>query len=354
MQTRLHDHRPHRPSSIVAAAAVTAAVLTTAGCTTPRFEGRAESEQTVSDCERAYYAAVDAETSLTGPFVLQSLAAADAATQWLDVAVDCPSRFGEGVTNAVRLTSRYATAGIGADDGTNDTDDAAAIATADIWPSLTAARDAADPSASSASASDDTTGTAAAIPASALAAMALAEDRAGFILQIMAARGDGDVTLAMSDAHHTAGERLFSLSGLAIDDDPRLKTYDASALLDHPSTLVDPATGLSAPALAVVEMNCAREEIAAVDPSGDDADSGTADTAGTATDGTATDDTATDDTATGASDADGTATDDSGATASSSADAARTTRRALAELIASRLRLAFDHGYPMFDEALFA
>ena len=344
MQTRLHGHRPHRPSSIVAAAVAAAAVLATAGCATPRFEGRAESEQVVSDCERAYYAAADAETSLAGPFVLRSLTAADAAAQWLDVAVDCPSRFGEGVTNAVRLTSRYATAGIGADDGTNDTDDAAAIATADIWPSLTAARDAADPAASSASASDDTTGTAAAIPATALAAMALAEDRAGFILQIMAARGDGDVTLAMSDAHRTAGERLFSLSGLAIDDDPRLKTYDTSALLDHPSTLVDPATGLSAPALAVVEMNCAREEIAAVDLSGDDADSGTADTAGTATDGTAT----------GASGTDGTAADDSDATASSSADAARTIRRALAELIASRLRLAFGHGYPMFDEALFA
>ena len=66
MQTRLHDHRPHRPSSIVAAAVAAAAVLATAGCATPRFEGRAESEQVVSDCERAYYAA------------------ADAAAQWLD------------------------------------------------------------------------------------------------------------------------------------------------------------------------------------------------------------------------------------------------------------------------------
>ena len=318
----------------------------------PRIEGRAESERVVSDCERAYYAAAALEAALPHPFVLRSLTAADAAAQWLDVAVDCPSRFGEGVTNAARLISRYAA---------GDTDDTALIAATDVWSSLTGdASGTAEPADSSASASDDdtaaasdagespsdadasadTTDTITGMPTASLAAMALAEDRAGFILQIMAARGDGGVTLTMSDAHHAAGERLFSLSALADTDDPRLKTYDASALLDHPSTLIDPATGLNAPALAVVEMNCAREEIAAVEPSDD-------------TGNESDDESATAGTATGGSGAAGTAADGSGAAASPSADTARTMRRALADLIAARLRLAFAHGYPMFDEALF-
>ncbi|RSX58892.1 hypothetical protein [Bifidobacterium samirii] len=349
MQTRLPGHRPHHPSSIVAAAAVAAVVLATAGCATPRFEGRAESERTVSDCERAYYAAADLEAALSHPFVLRSLAAADAAAQWLDVAVDCPSRFGEGVVNAARLASRYELADVGGgDDG--DDDAAAAIADLDAWSSL------AGEGASVADDTDDNYADAA-IPAASLTAMALAEDRAGFILQIMAARGDGGVTLAMSDAHRTVGERLFSLSGLAAADDPRLKTYDASALLDHPSTLVDPATGLDAPALAVVEMNCAREEIAAVEPSGGNSDSnseavgtasGESDTTGM-TDGTHAGSESSDSAVSTAQ----TETGSSNAAASSSADRTRTSRRALAGLIADRLRLAFDHSYPMFDAALF-
>ena len=202
MQTRLPGHRPHRPSSTVAAALVASAVLTTAGCAMPRIEGRAESERVVSDCERAYYAAAALEAALPHPFVLRSLTAADAAAQWLDVAVDCPSRFGEGVTNAARLISRYAA---------GDTDDTALIAATDVWSSLTGdASGTAEPADSSASASDDdtaaasdagespsdadasadTTDTITGMPTASLAAMALAEDRAGFILQIMAARGD--------------------------------------------------------------------------------------------------------------------------------------------------------------------
>ena len=94
-----------------------------------------------------------------------------------------------------------------------------------------------------------------------LATAAQAEDRAGFAMEVLAARNNGHATLDISDRHKTTSQRFASFSG-TIDD--RRKTYEATALLAHPDTMLDSATGLTAPTDATIEMNCARSEITAI------------------------------------------------------------------------------------------
>lgn len=94
-----------------------------------------------------------------------------------------------------------------------------------------------------------------------LATAAQAEDRAGFAMEVLAARNSGHATLDISDRHKTTSQRFASFSD-TIDD--RRKTYEATALLAHPDTMLDSATGLTAPTDATIEMNCARSEITAI------------------------------------------------------------------------------------------
>ena len=55
--------------------------------------------------------------------------------------------------------------------------------------------------------------------------MSLAEDRAGFVMEVLAARDTPGATLSRSDRHKTAGQLLFTASGLSRD--PREKVYDS-------------------------------------------------------------------------------------------------------------------------------
>ena len=144
------------------------------------------------------------------------------------------------------------------------------------------------------------------IDADSICTMAQAEDEAGFATQVLAARSVGSVTLDVSDRHKATSQRLVSFSG---QNDNRGKTYDAADLLAHSDTTVDDANGISAPASAIIEMNCARIEITAV----------------------------------------------AGSTASqSTSEQSRSeTLAVLSSLIADRAELAFEWGYPSFDEALF-
>ena len=140
----------------------------------------------------------------------------------------------------------------------------------------------------------------------------------GFAMEVFAARSFGHATLDISDRHKTTSQRLISLSGA---EDNRAKTYDVTQLLANPNTIVDSATGLYAPTDAVLEMNCARSEIAAV------AASSTSSNASTKSQTTSDD---------------------------HSDDSREQSLGMLASMIADRVDLALDWGYPAFDEALFA
>ena len=145
------------------------------------------------------------------------------------------------------------------------------------------------------------------VDSASLDAMAKAEDKAGFAMTLFAARSIGHATLDIADRHKTTSQRLVSFSG---GDDNRKKTYDTTNLLANPDTIVDPATGFLAPTDATIEMNCARAEIAAIGKS-------------------------------------------SNAAESQSTSAREQSLGVLAGLIADRVELALDWGYPSFDGALF-
>ena len=118
--------------------------------------------------------------------------------------------------------------------------------------------------------------TSANVDRSVLDAMAVAEDRAGFAIEVLAARGQtAGATLALSDMHKTAGQQLVSLANGNFDDsgaqssssgqsDPRQKVYAIDQLLANPTTIADKASGQTVPTAAAIEMDCARAQIKAV------------------------------------------------------------------------------------------
>ena len=137
-------------------------------------------------------------------------------------------------------------------------------------------------------------------------------------MEVLAARNSGHATLDISDRHKTTSQRFASFSGTI--DDCR-KTYEATALLAHPDTMLDSATGLTAPTDATIEMNCARSEITAI---------------------------------AGSSNAANDHSQSRVTNAKQSTDSRAQSLGVLAGLIADRVELALDWGYPSFDEALFA
>ena len=261
-------------------------------CSIPRIAGRAEAEQRQSPCEKAYFDAT-ADNKIAHDqhqhIIRRYFSAQQAVSAWTNTAAQCPARFAEGTLRSAQ--ARHAVR-------------------------LMASRlaiDIAQPTLSRCDGIDSLD-----VDTDSLAAMAAAEDQVGFAMEVFAARSFGHATLDISDRHKTTSQRLISLSGA---EDNRAKTYDVTQLLANPNTIVDSATGLYAPTDAVLEMNCARSEIAAV------AASSTSSNASTKSQTTSDD---------------------------HSDDSREQSLGMLASMIADRVDLALDWGYPAFDEALFA
>lgn len=274
---------------VLACIGVLVASLT--ACSAPRIAGRAEAELQPSPCEKAYADATanaDIMADRSRHIIMRYLAAQEAVSDWANTAAYCPARFADGTLRsaqarhtarlmAARLTINIAQPTLSRCDGIDSFD----------------------------------------IDADSLSAMSVAEDQAGFAMEVFAARSIGHATLDISDRHKTTSQRLISFSGA---EDTRAKTYDVAQLLAYPDTIVDSATGLFAPTDAVIEMNCARSEIAAVESSSNS----TSDSAQSRT------------------------------TAENSSDDSRQQSLGiLTSMIADRVDLALTWGYPSFDEALF-
>nr|WP_303795934.1 hypothetical protein [Bifidobacterium catenulatum] len=266
-------------------------VASLTACSAPRIAGRAEAEQQPSPCEKAYADATanaDIMADRSRHIVMRYLAAQEAVSDWANTAAYCPARFADGTLRSAqaRHTAR-----------------------------LMAARLAINIAQPTLSRCDDIDSLD--VDADSLSAMSVAEDQAGFAMGVFAARSIGHATLDISDRHKTTSQRLISFSGA---EDDRAKAYDVAQLLAHPDTIVDSATGLFAPTDAVIEMNCARSEIAAVASSSNS----TSDSAQSRT------------------------------TAENSSDDSRQQSLGiLTSMIADRVDLALTWGYPSFDEALF-
>lgn len=288
MQTRSPLFVLGRRALVVACAGAMLCSLT--ACSAPRLAGRAEAERALSPCEQALTLVNDADWASGSPMMVRFVAGQSIPLTWIDVATYCPGRFGEGVLRDAQTKAELASLA----DRLGGAEPAVTPARLDGVTSAVAGADALD-------------------------AMAVAEDRAGFALEVLAARGQTEgATLALSDMHKTAGQQLVSLadgswgdtgssgadesgsdgSGLsgdsAADDtdssgssdsnsasgndsvsgsgngnagthtDPRQKVYDISQLLANPITIADKASGQDVPTAAAIEMDCARAEIKAV------------------------------------------------------------------------------------------
>lgn len=247
--------RPSRTlrTRLAAAAVSCVLVLSAASCAAPRVAGRAESERSVDVCETLL---TEADVSSTrgaeegAPKIARYTAFEDATHRWLDVAIQCPARFAEGTLRSAQAQAAA---------------HALARTSGFSYEPLTVTR------------LDDVDELG--IGGDALAKLALAEDRAGFATEVLAGRfADGVASdastvalvkdgglLAMSDDHKETASRLMYLSDGA--KDLRRKVYATQELTAHSADVVDPATGLRANTVAVLEIDCAREELAAFDSS---------------------------------------------------------------------------------------
>ncbi|NMF02254.1 hypothetical protein HF843_03515 [Bifidobacterium boum] len=247
MQTRITSLRHARTAIRILAACVVAAMMlpTIGACTSPRIAGRAESEHQVSECEIAYRSATAGdERARTAPLLERYLATSSSAQAWQTVAAICPQRLSEGIIrsaqaqwNAQNIAASLSTT------YTASTTDGNALRRQrlDGVTSLPL---------------DNTT----------LRHLALAEDRAGSAMQLLAAKNAPGATLTLSDNHHAAGSQLMTLAGNT--GDLRQKEYDVSTLIANPSTATDHNTGLTAASAAIVEMDCTLEELAALSSAG--------------------------------------------------------------------------------------
>ncbi|WP_169240295.1 hypothetical protein [Bifidobacterium olomucense] len=213
----------------------------------------------MSPCEQALTLVNDDSWNGTGtPMTVRYVAGQSVPLAWIDVAASCPGRFGEGVLRNAQSKAKLA--------------------------SLAQRLSAVTPSSSPARLDGVTAMT---MDTDVLDAMALAEDRAGFALEVLAAQGrTAGATLQLSDLHKSAGQQLVSLAdgswntagdtgASGTHADPRQKVYDISTLLANPVTIDDKPSGQTVPTAAAIEMDCARAEIKAVTDSDSPSDTTT-------------------------------------------------------------------------------
>lgn len=150
--------------------------------------------------------------------IMRYLAAKQAVGQWSEVAATCTQRFAQGTIRSAQ--AEHVAVTLGTRLGGNDT-----------------YRTVSDDSLRQVLGID--------LDGATLGAMSLAEDRAGFVMEVLAARDTPGATLSRSDRHKTAGQLLFTASGLSRD--PREKVYDIQKILASPTSMTDSTTGLSVP-----------------------------------------------------------------------------------------------------------
>ncbi|WP_300768039.1 hypothetical protein [uncultured Bifidobacterium sp.] len=156
----------------------------------------------------------------------KALLAQAAVTSWITVARQCPARIPQSLINSVR--------------------ERMIVQTAQQWGWTTDITPSVDVDSLSKLRFD----------AKSLASMALAEDKAGFALEVLAARGGEHASLSSSDTRRATAARL--MSAATGSTDLRQQVYDVTSLISNPDSTQDQATGLLTPTAAVVEMDCAR------------------------------------------------------------------------------------------------
>ena len=275
----------------------------------------ARSRNTSSACESAYWAADASTATMNGRhhIIMRYLAAKQAVGQWSEVAATCTQRFAQGTIRSAQ--AEHVAVTLGTRLGGNDT-----------------YRTVSDDSLRQVLGID--------LDGATLGAMSLAEDRAGFVMEVLAARGyarrhpepvrpaqdRGAIAL-----HRVRLEPRPTRKGLRHPEDPRLADLD-DRFHDRPERATT----------ALTEIDCAREQLAAMADDGASAKSKHTDKTGNNTNGNGDTDSATDTTDVNATDTNTVGTEND----------ARL--RVLSTLISSHITSAFALGYPDMDAFLFS
>ena len=153
-------------------------------CSMPRIAGRAEAEQRQSPCEKAYFDAT-ADNKIAHDqhqhIIRRYFSAQQAVSAWTNTAAQCPARFAEGALRSAQ--ARHMARALG---------DQLSVAVAPITLSRFDDVESLD------------------VDSKSLATAAQAEDRAGFAMEVLAARNSGHATLDISDRHKTTSQRFAS------------------------------------------------------------------------------------------------------------------------------------------------
>ena len=271
-----------------------------AAAAVPGISGRGTDESDLSVCERALSLGFgDLERYQSAlPSYLRLFSAVDAQSRWHTAAVECPQRFAEGTVRSAL-----------ADDAAHTLADRTGI-TSVVF-------------SSSASVDGNLT---LHVDASTAAALSLAEDRAGFAFEILASRHNADATLSrLSDQRKSNAQVL--ATAVSQESDPRQKIYAVDSLIANPDETTDPTNGLKAPTAAIVEMNCALEQLDAVSAAnGMNTETGTSSSADSS--------------------------DSSSDSTSTRTDTEIHDLSVISSLIAAHITTAIDLGYPAMETAL--
>ena len=275
----------------------------------------ARSRNTSSACESAYWAADASTATMNGRhhIIMRYLAAKQAVGQWSEVAATCTQRFAQGTIRSAQ--AEHVAVTLGTRLGGNDT-----------------YRTVSDDSLRQVLGID--------LDGATLGAMSLAEDRAGFVMEVLAARG---YARRHPEPVRPAQDRgAIALHRVRLEPRPTRKVYDIQKILASPTSMTDSTTGLSVPTTALTEIDCAREQLAAMADDGASAKSKHTDKTGNNTNGNGDTDSATDTTDVNATDTNTVGTEND----------ARL--RVLSTLISSHITSAFALGYPDMDAFLFS
>ncbi|PJM73457.1 hypothetical protein CS006_05330 [Bifidobacterium primatium] len=287
------------------------------------LSGQGTDDSELSPCEQALTLATRHTRQYQEgmPSSIRLLSAAAAQHDWRNVAADCPQRFAEGTVRSAMATHAATTL-------------ASQLHIKDVSKVMDS------PAAQVAS------GTTLSIDTDAAATLSLAEDRAGFGYEILAARNNADATLYQLSNQRKTNAQILA-TAVKHEKDPRQKIYSIKSVVNNPATSTDPDTGLTAATSAVIEMNCAVEQLnamAAVDAADGDDDASSSSNSST-----------TDSAGSSSADASGTGSSAaSSTTAGSSAISAkeRASLTTVSSLISAHILQAIDLGYPALESAL--
>ena len=205
--------------------------------TVPGIDRQDDNESSLSPCEQALKSGLRSQQQMSYamPSSYRLLSAESARHQWNEVAVQCPERFAEGTVHSALATYQ-----------------AQRLAT-QLKIKLS---DAPSPALTESLQWD--------MDADEASALSVAEDREAFALEVLAARKNADQRLYRLSDQRKLNAQLLA-DAVEQEDDARQRVYSVAALLGNKSdTTVDPSNGMQAPTVAVLEMNCALEQLQAL------------------------------------------------------------------------------------------